>query len=284
MSFVNFERSRNRGEPINLFLFEYGQENTIRLGFTDFEQPITHDGVTYNPDAIQRASVNASGTLDKQMLNIDTDKDSPIAELFRIYPPSSPVRVTILQGHADDIDKQFLVIWTGRVLNAKWNNSEVQLSCEPIASSLRRPGLRRRYQHACPHVLYGPVCRANKAASTVTATLAESISGARVALVNGLLNEIQTQWLRNGTLEWLTPEGNLEARTILSVHVAESQPIRLVLSGVVLDLPSGHQVNLVYGCGHNLTDCETIHANLPNYGGMPWIPTKNPFGKYSPYY
>lgn len=284
MSFLNYERSRNRGEPINLFMFEYGAETPIRMGFTDFERTIIHDGVHFNPEAIQRASLNSSGTLDKSTLNIDTDKDSPIAELFRVYPPSSPVRITILQGHADDVDQQFLVVWTGRVLNAKWNNSEVTLSCEPIASSLRRPGLRRRYQISCPHVLYGPICRANKEASTISTTLAESVNGGRVVAVHAQLSIGQIGRLRNGTFEWMTPDGNREARTILSTQVTESQPPRLILSGVVMGLASGYQVNLVYGCGHNLSDCETVHGNLPNYGGMPWIPTKNPFGKYSPYY
>lgn len=284
MSFQVYERSRNKGEPINLFLFEYGVEAPIRIGFTDFEQTVLHDGVQYNPEAIRRASLNSSGTLDKATLNIDTDKDSPIAELFRIYPPSTPVRITILQGHADDVDKQFLVVWTGRVLNAKWNDSMVTLSCEPIATSLRRPGLRRRYQIACPHVLYGPICRANKAAATIPTTLAESVSGARAVQVTATLDETMARRLRNGTFEWVTSDGNTEARTILSVQVDGLLPPRLILSGIVVGLPSGYPVNLVYGCGHSLDDCERVHNNLPNYGGMPWIPTKNPFGKYSPYY
>lgn len=284
MSFENYERSRNRGEPINLLLFEYGGENIVRMGFTDFEQPITHDGVTFNPEPFRRGALNSSGTLDKATLNLDTDKDSPIAELFRVYPPSTPVRISILQGHADDPDRQFFVVWTGRVLNAKWNDSVVTLSCEPIATSLRRPGLRRRYQLACPHVLYGPICRANKARATIATTLTASANGVRAVTVNFTPNVEQVRLLRNGTFEWITNEGNLESRSILSIQAVSGQPTRLVLSGIVMGLGSGQQVNLVYGCGHDLNDCQNVHENTPNYGGMPWIPTKNPFGKYSPYY
>ena len=40
MSFKDFEESRDRGEPINLFLFEYGPGVEHRLGLSDFEQPI----------------------------------------------------------------------------------------------------------------------------------------------------------------------------------------------------------------------------------------------------
>jgi hypothetical protein len=283
MSFQEYEVSRDRGEPINLYLFEYGPGAGNRVGICDAEQPILFEGTTYQPEPIQRDTVKASGTLDRAALEIRTDRENPVAEMFRIYPPSQTVRLTIRQGHIGDPARQYMVVWTGRVLNVKWENSECRLSCEPIATSLRRPGLRRRYQIACPHVLYGPICRANKVAATSVVTMNAAADGVRGVRVNYLLAGDDLRTLRAGTFEWVTPDGLFEARTILAVK-GEGNVTTLTLAGIVRGLSPGYQVNLVRGCGHNLDDCGQLHNNLPNYGGMPWIPSKNPVGKYSPYY
>jgi len=283
MSFSVFERSRNRGHPVNLFLFEYGSTPNARIGITNAEQPILHDGVQYIPHPMDRDTIKASGNLDKAALTVRTERDSPVAELFRVYPPSQPVRLTIFQGHLNDPDQQFLVAWTGRVLSVKWEKSEALLNCEPIATSLRRPGLRRRYGPVCPHVLYGPICRANKEAATISTTMRQAANGVRLVSIMYTPNEAMTNRLRNGTFEWTVAEtGSLESRLILAIKV-ENNIATLTLSGIVRNLPQGHPVNLVLGCNHQLGDCENVHNNVPNFGGMPWIPTKNPYGKYSPY-
>ncbi len=283
MSFEGYEESRALGEPLNLYLFEYGPSQSHRMGLTDGEQTFAFEGVQYRPEPVQRGNINASGTLDRAALEIKCDRECEVAELFRIYPPSQPVRLTVYQGHQDDPARQFLVCWTGRVLNVRWENSEAILMCEPISTSMLRPGLRRRYQIACPHILYGPMCRANKAAATSAATVNTAADGVRQLKVNYTLNATDLRTMRGGTVEWTTPDGLLEARTVLAVQAVGSVAT-FVLSGIVKAMPQGYPVNLVRGCGHNLDDCGSLHNNLPRYGGMPWIPTKNPVGNYSPYY
>lgn len=282
MTFESIESSRDLGQPINLFLFEYGTAATARIGITNGEQPVTFNGVRFTPEPMDRDTLKSSGTLDLSTLAVNTRRDSDVAELFRIYPPGQPVRLTIYQGHADDPDQQFLVCWTGRVLSVKWEDSQAVLNCEPVATSLRRPGLRRRFSPVCPHVLYGPICRADKAASTIGTTMRAAANGVRSVQIMYVADDAMVTRLRNGTFEWTSKAGNLEARMILSV-VSDSGVTTLTLGGLVRDLVAGDAVNLVMGCNHQMTDCGDLHANLPNYGGMPWIPTKNPYGKYSPY-
>jgi hypothetical protein len=283
MSFEQYEDSVEKGEPLNLFLFEYGPSAANRIGLCDAEVPILHDGVTYRPIPLQRGNIVASGTLDKTTLEMRTDRDNEVAEMFRIYPPSQTVRVTIFQGHKDDPAREYMVIWTGRVLNVKWEGSEVSFSCEPVATSLRRPGLRRRYQIACPHVLYGPICRANKLVASTTVNTVAAVNGLRQVDVHYELAGDDLRTLRAGTLEWTTTDGRIEARTILTVQ-GVGLVTTLKLTGIVNDLPGGYPVSLVRACNHDMSDCGNLYANLPNYGGMPWIPTTNPMGKYSPYY
>src|SRR5690606_25380278 len=141
--------------------------------YTDAETAVVFEGITYVPIPISRSAVKASGTLDKSALKVSVPINAEIAELFRIYPPAQVVTLVIRQGHIGDPDSEFLVHWSGRVLSTERKDSECEFSCEPIATSMRRTGLRRHYQIGCPHVLYGPRCRASKALAT---TVAEALT------------------------------------------------------------------------------------------------------------
>ena len=56
---------------------------------------------------------SAQVTLDKSTLKVSMDIGTDLAELFRIYPPSSVVTLTIFEGHIDDPDGEFLAVWAG---------------------------------------------------------------------------------------------------------------------------------------------------------------------------
>src|SRR5690606_35631557 len=116
--------------------------------------------------------------------------------------------------------------------------------------------------YSCPHVLYGPMCQANKAAATKYATLAAPADGSRKIVVNYTLGEDEVRTYKGGMVEWHTPDGLSESRSILTVEGNGTQTT-LTLSGIVRDLPVGGQVALVKGCAHDLADCGTLHNNLP---------------------
>ena len=157
MSYGAIEESRKLGAPAELFLFRYGTDPGAVYAYTDVEEMVTHGAVDYNPVKIKRGGISASGSLDKSRMTVTVPIDSEIAELFRIYPPGTVVTLTIRGGHLSDPDAEYPVIWVGRVLSSargKSENTEVELTCEPANTSLRRTGLRRNYQYSCPHVIY----------------------------------------------------------------------------------------------------------------------------------
>jgi hypothetical protein len=49
--------------------------------------------------------------------------------------------------------------------------------------------------------------------------------------------------------------------------------VMLPYSGVAI----GDGLKLTAGCDHVIQTCRTKFANEVNYGGFPWIPTRNPF-------
>jgi len=275
MSFEAFETSRSRGAPDTLYKFTF--QSKI-FAYTDAEQPITFGGVDYLPVPIRRGSLSSSGTLDKSTLTLNMPHNTDVVELFRVHPPSDIVNLTIFQGHHEDPENQFLAVWTGRVLSCPREKTEASVVCEPVSTSMRRPGLRRRYQYGCPHALYGPQCGVDRTAFTVTA-LVTSASGATIDLPNGWNGSFDSAKFVGGLAEW-TVDDVTELRTILRVNAADR---RITVSGRVSGLAFGQTVKLSLGCNHLMSGCN-VFANIHNFGGQPWIPKKNPVGFVNQYY
>lgn len=292
MSLENYEDSRSKGEPVELYLFIYGPNVTDYYAYTTAETAIVRtetingssETVSYEKAPLQRDGTKSTGTLDKTAMNVKAGSSIEAAELFRIYPPSQEVALYIRQGHIGDPDNQFLVCWAGRVLGCKWMGTQVQFTCEPIATSMRRTGLRRHWQYGCPHALYRGDstggCRASKAAAT-TATTAAAVSGNTVTLPSGWNGSFAKEKFRGGMAEWTNASGATETRTILRVDTTNDI---ITLSGLARDLAVDDAIDVILGCNHQMTDCKDLHNVLNDFGGDPWIPTKNPYGNTNNYY
>jgi len=267
MTFAALETSRSRGQPRSLIYFTVGDDE---YAYTDAEQPVTFDTVTYEPVSLDRDKVAASGNLDKSTMGIRLPTTTDIVELFRIFPPSQVVNVIIYQGHLGDGD--WKVVFTGRVLGCSRAESVATLSCEPVSTSMRRPGLRRRYQRGCPHALYDDKCKLNRAAFTVNAVIAD-VDGAYLSFSNGWNGAFAAGRFEGGVLS----VGG-EQRTIVKV-----MGNTLLVSGVIPQLVSGVTAALSLGCPHTMDGCNAF-SNILNYGGHPWIPSKSPFGQDNQFY
>ena len=274
MTFSARETSRSRGVPQTLFLFSYQGR---AMAYTDAENAISHVGVEYRPVPIERNSISTSGTLDKVTLSVSLPHDTEIAELFRVYPPSDVVTVTVFQGHYDDPDAEFLAVWTGRVISCTREKTTAKLTAEPVSTSMRRPGLRRRWQYGCPHALYGPECRASREANTVVATVTD-VGRSVITLDAGWEGSFAKESFVDGLLEW-SNGATTELRTIRQVNTGANT---MVIAGSLPGLTDGESVSLSRGCNHLLSGCESF-ANVRNFGGQPWIPKRNPVGFVSNY-
>jgi hypothetical protein len=283
MSFAPYEESAESGQPVQLFLFRYGPLTAEYYAYTDHYGALTVSSIAYEPVPIERDAIDANGTLDKSNLTVRLDIGTELAELFRVYPPPNVVSLVIAAGHVGDPDSQFIVSWAGRVVGATRDGSELVLSCEPVSTSMRRPGLRRHYQIGCMHQLFGPQCQADKDAATVASTVS-SISGATVTLPGGWNGAFAAEKFLGGLLEWTPAGSSTDRRTILRITGNV-----LSLSGIPRNLDVADAVDVVLGCNHKAYaedggDCQPLHNNILNYGGCRWIPLVNPIGTYNNYY
>lgn len=287
MSTEELEESTYRGEPVELYLFEYGgAQDFPRLAYTDaafdIETMVGDRGlIDFKAEYIERDEISVTETLDKTNLKIRVDESSDISDLFRVYPPAEVVSVTIFRCHWDEETGETTepaAIWVGRVLSCSRESSVAELNCETVITSFRRTGLRRHYQYLCPHVLYGSSCGANQKDHTITREIVDS--SPRSITVSG---EVSDQYL-GGIVTWEVSDKPKERRTILKKeYKSDSDETVLTVAGNPDSVYDGLEVELSKGCKHTLEDCREVFNNAPNFGGMPYIPTKNPHGTTSIY-
>ncbi len=267
MTFDAREISRDEGEPVELYLFRFGTTPGSYHAYTDAEQDIVYDGITYEAIPVGRGTIKASGTLDRQKLDVTMPKWLGLPERFRVWPPSHSISYTIRQGHIGD--PEFFVISMGRVLSCAREEAEAKLTCEPVQTAMKRTGLRENWQLSCPHVLYGNRCRANKEAAKRTVTIL-SLTHTELRIVPDALAE-PARYV-NGLVEWEGPH-NREARMILRSLGQD----RFLIAGSLEGLKAGDEVDMFFGCARTMDHCRLFN-NILNFGGDAWIPTKNPVG------
>lgn len=269
MSFDQIERDPQRGRPVELYKFVYGDGSGSFYAYTNADREITHDGVTFKPIPISRENYRSSGKTEAANMTIKCPLKADLANLFLDYPPTQPVTVTVWQGHLGDTQQEFLVVWLGRILSTAREGDEAVLSCSSTIISLKRPGLRRNYQYSCPHVLFGDQCKASRPAASTTATVI-AITPQGLTLSPGWQGEWPLERFAGGMIRWTGNIGT-EYRTILRVE--PSGLLRFI--GPLRSLEAGSQLTIMRGCNHLMDGCNT-HNNINNFGGQPWIPLKNP--------
>lgn len=290
MSLHDYESSIDKGQPVLLFEFSYGGSQigvpgTIQtLRYTNAEKDITHDGHLYTASVISPSSVVLDGRLEDGKVQIKVPSASELGGLFSRNGPVSAIFCLIRQGHIANPDDPpgwdmsgdvWPAVYSGKVVEGSGDpqSAETTIVCDPTQASLDRVGLHRHYQYPCPHVLYGPVCRANTELHRVNATVA-TIEGPNVTLTAGWLpaGRAEDEYI-GGRFVWDTEFGN-GFRTIIRID-----GWIFTVDGPVTGLNPGAACYIFPGCRRTMTDCRDLHQNIQNFGGFPWIPKKNPVNK-----
>lgn len=268
MAYETLEESQYGGAPIELYEFARGTVEYWRYTSADTDQ--TYFGSIYDAVPIQRNSFEQSQNVEATSLTITMPVTAEFPQLYIAAPPSDPISFTLRRFHENDTE--VVSIWIGRVVNVEFKEETVEVMCESIYTSLKRPTLRRLYQRSCPHVLYNQVdgsCNLDKDLFKVTATLS-AVSG--VTLTSATFGTYSDGYFSGGFVEIVS--GGHTNRRYVTNHVGNDLTLNLQLTGAAATL----DVDAFPGCAHNLTDCNTKFSNIENYGGMPWIPQKNPMG------
>lgn len=274
MSYSATEASTQDGKPVYKFLFTQG---VTEFRYTSAAYFISDSAGTWEPVSIQASSIQQTGEMAKNGLKVVLPRDNKLAQTFLGKVPETTTSLTIYRGHDETDLSDFAVVWKGRIASVEADGDQLTMDAEDIFTSMRRPGLRARYQKGCRHALYSEQCGVNDYDYAVSASIiAESgftvtVTGIIDSAGDSSANQFEDGYFNGGIIE--TTDGS--KRYILR-HVGET--LTLLSAFNTLDIDSVEQeVTLYPGCLHNTSDCKNKFNNLNNYGGFPYIPGKNPF-------
>lgn len=268
MAYDSFEKSVYGGNPIELFEFARGATEYWRYTSTDTDQ--TYFGSVYESIAIQHEDFETSQNVEAVELKMTMPLTADFVQMYISAPPSDPISFVLRRFHGGDTE--VVSIWVGRVINVEFKEEAVEVICESVYTSLKRPTLRRIFQISCPHVLYNQVdgsCNLDKNNFKVVATL-DAVSG--TTFTSSTFGAYADGYFAGGFVE-LDHGGHTNVRYITE-HTGNNLELNLQLPEAF----AGSSVNAYPGCAHNTSDCDTKFNNILNYGGMPWIPGVNPMG------
>lgn len=178
MTYDARELSAETGAPVMLAVFALG-EKVWR--FVRGDQAVTFDGQLYNPTpgGIEPTRLRDSSEVRKNDVTLTVDRAFPIAELWRVSPPTAIVAVRLVEIHEGE--PEGAAAWLGHVSNVSWvGEARAEITLSPGAMAMRANGLRRLWQRSCPHVLYGPKCRLSRVGEPVAAVLT-AVDGGELA-------------------------------------------------------------------------------------------------------
>lgn len=268
MAYDSIERSAADGRPTELYRFT--RRAVLAWNYTSADRDLTFDGLVYAAQPIQRGNIEQGPEALRSGLRLTVRRDFPVAALFMVAPPSDPINLVLRQIHYGD--NEAITIWQGVITGVGFSAGQADIELEPLSGAMRRAGLRRNYQRTCPYALYSVECGADPQALRLDGT-ANAIAALTISVAAAAARE--NGYFAGGFLEWrVVPGEDVWERRFITAHVGGDVTIDMPPVGLAI----GAQVRLYPGCDHSLSACAAKFGNALNYGGMPFIPTKNPFG------
>lgn len=265
----DLEISSASGRPVALYTFWYG--NTYWYYCTADEDK-TLDGKTYLAQAITDEGVTQGGS-DQNDLRITTQKNHPVAELFRNSKPGGKVWLSVRRWHIGDPDDETPLLWLGTVITVREiNKATVEMACRSLGGTYDRQGLRLAWGRMCPHVLYDVGCNVNNSNPKSDHAYVHEIAtltGTNFTVVD--YEDPSEGNFSGGFFEWEREDGSIDRRAI-----ERQDGNDFAVLGSTEGLSVGQEVTLYPGCARNTTTCK-LFDNLANYGGFPHLPGKSPF-------
>lgn len=229
----------------------------------------THNLEAYDPAPIGRGGYQVRNELSKANLEVRIGLGHALATALLSSWAETPTTLTLFRKRTASTS----TAWKGRLASVRPADDHVLMVFESIFTSLRRPGLRARFQKTCRHALYARGCFLDPEDFADAATLDE-INGNVVTVPEAALEP--DGWYAGGMVK--APDGTL---SYVSVHAGTLLTLNRVSSSLAaafaVDGP-GTAITLYPGCAHNYATCRDKFANDDNYGGFDYIPSKNPMG------
>ena len=283
MTYALFEASSSEGRPYFLYQFVEGD---LVWRFTSRAEAWTSTGsggetLTWEPAAVAHGDVVQTSEIERGRLELTWPLSHPFARRFLAPLGTTPVTLTIFRGH-EQVPGETVAHWKGRVVGAEVEGQRILLQVESLFSTMRRAGVRAKYQRLCRHAHYGRGCGLEIATFWQTGTVTE-VTARGTTLTSPEAAAHPDGWFRGGVLRFGAHLGFITGHTEASLTLSRSMPeLSAALATPDTDPNTGNPlpvlVDLAPGCDLRAATCAQKFNNLANFGGFPKIPGRNPLG------
>ena len=281
MTYAILESSVAEGRPYYLYQFVEGTQVWRFTSRSEAWTSVGSDGdeILWDPAAISHGDVVQTSEIERGRLDLTWPLSHRFARRFLAPLGNQAVTLTIFRGH-EQVPGETVAHWKGRVVGAEAEGQRILLAAESVFSTLRRAGVRAKYQRLCRHALYGRGCGLDIVlhwqAGTVTAVAGTTVTVPEAAAA-------AEGWYRGGVLRFDTQLGFVIGQTGAVLTLARPMPeLAATLAAPEVDPTTGTPlpalVDLAPGCDLRAATCAEKFGNLLNFGGFPEIPGRNPFG------
>lgn len=274
MTYADLEASAAEGRPLFLYLFTEGAQTwrfTARA--SDWTTPpgaadASGTEQVWTALAIAHSDIVVSANAKRNELDVTLPLSDAFAQRFLAPRGARVTGLTIYRSH-EQLADETAAVFKGRVLSVRRPGRRVVLRCESVFSTLRRAGVRRRYQRLCPHPLYAGLCRLDIAGFLVSATAS---APAGLTLEVDAAGSADPGTYTGGVLRFGGIDADIAGHDGTTLTLAEPFPellAEIAASGTAA-------VAIAPGCDRRVATCKTRFANLANFGGFPDMPQDNP--------
>jgi hypothetical protein len=261
MSYGLIETATAEGRPYFLYLFAEGAHlwrfTSRASAWVSPAGAIAEEteDLIWAASAVSHGSILQSSDPRRVDLSVSFPLSDPFARRYLGPRGRAVTTLTIFRGH-EQVPGEVVAHWKGRIVSARVAGRVITLRCESLFTSLRRDGIRARYQRLCRHALYAGGCRLVPATAGYPAG-----------------------WFRGGVLRHAGLMGFITGHSGAAITLAGRLPeLEAAIDASFATGPVSVPIELAPGCDLRRETCQGKFGNLLNYGGFPDIPGRNPFG------
>ena len=270
MAFNTYEASQEGSRPIELYTFTVG---AVITRYASAEDTITESADDYVPAAIQRSKLVGGGPDSRNdAITLTLPGDDQLVRQYINSVPGVAADVVIERiQRTDGVSYEVVRIFEGRIESVAFESGGrvAKIQVVPRVRAQSRPIPRCIYSGLCNHVLYDARCQVDDTdpAYKLANTLVTDETGNTITVTGAAA--YGDGFFTGGFVE---AGGGADHRLILS-HTGNVLVLHLPFASSV----DGVLVNVYAGCDHTPTTCKSKFDNIVNFGGFPFVPTKNPF-------
>lgn len=266
MTFQNFEQSQATADPKELFKFERADKCWL---YTSADEDTVYQSETYLARTISRGPFERNDEAASSELTIHLDRALAIVAQFEDGSSPEPVQVTVYRLHRPDAEA--IVVFKGRIANASIEVEEIVMVAQSPLGKEEKQIPRELMLRTCPHELYGERCRVVAAAFSAAATI-QSVG------VGGVANKYTLNAGHGKASGYFTAgvlvKDSTGQRSFVTLHELTNN---IWLIAKMPGLVATDAVTLYAGCDRTVETCRDKFNNVPEFGGLPRLPERNPF-------